>query len=150
MDSRGALTTISPPYVTMPHFSILPSQNLYPSGYPAHTNEPVAARRVAGGHFLICPKGYPVSHNPTPYEPHLETLRRPVAPLKLLKNSRWDGEPNLRQALVGETNVVDGEGSGSDTNLDDLALTSGCNLAFVAVLMAIADPGDDAILPVSW
>jgi len=60
----------------------------------------------------------------------------------------WDGEPDLRQALVGEMKVVYGEGS--DINLDDVALTSGCNLAFVAVVMAIADPGDEIILPVPW
>ena len=39
---------------------------------------------------------------------------------------------------------------GSDINFDDVALTSGCNLAFIAVAMAIADPGDEIILPVPW
>ena len=62
--------------------------------------------------------------------------------------SRWDGDLDLRQALVGEMKVVYGEGS--DINIDDVALTSGCNLAFVAVAMAIADPGDEVILPVPW
>jgi len=62
--------------------------------------------------------------------------------------SRWDGEIDLRQALVSEMKVVYGEGS--DINIDDVALTSGCNLAFVAVVMAIADTGDEVILPVPW
>jgi len=62
--------------------------------------------------------------------------------------SRWDGELDLRQALVSEMKVVYGEGS--DINIDDVALTSGCNLAFVAVIMAIADTGDEVILPVPW
>ena len=37
-----------------------------------------------------------------------------------------------------------------DINFNDVALTLGCNLAFVAVGMAIADPGDRVILPVPW
>jgi aspartate/methionine/tyrosine aminotransferase len=44
--------------------------------------------------------------------------------------------------------VVYGEGSDINLELDDVALTSGCNLAFAAVVMAIADPGDEFILPV--
>jgi len=51
--------------------------------------------------------------------------------------SRWDGEVDLQQALVSEMKIVYGEGS--DINIDDVALTSGCNLAFVAVAMSIAD-----------
>ena len=42
------------------------------------------------------------------------------------------------------------EGEGSDINLDEVTLPSGCNLPFVAVVMAIADPGDEFILPVPW
>lgn len=37
-----------------------------------------------------------------------------------------------------------------DINASDLAITSGCNLAFVAVIMALADAGDEVILPVPW
>lgn len=62
--------------------------------------------------------------------------------------TRWDGEPALREALVGEMKVV--YGSDSDLGVDDVALTSGCNLAFVAVAMSVADAGDEVILPVPW
>lgn len=62
--------------------------------------------------------------------------------------TRWDGEVDLRQALVGEMKVV--YGSDSNINVDDVALTSGCNLAFVATTMSVADAGDEVILPVPW
>jgi aspartate/methionine/tyrosine aminotransferase len=62
--------------------------------------------------------------------------------------TRWDGEPALRRALVDEMKVV--YGGDSDLNVDDVALTAGCNLAFVAVAMSIVDPGDEVILPVPW
>jgi aspartate/methionine/tyrosine aminotransferase len=39
---------------------------------------------------------------------------------------------------------------GADANLsvDDVALTAGCILAFVAAVMALADAGDEVVLPV--
>jgi len=118
--SHGALTSISPPHVTMPHLSIPPTQNLYSSG---HTNEPAATHGVAA-------------------------LGETASSSSSFGHSRWDGEPDLRQALVGEMKVVYGEGS--DNNLDDVALTSGCNLVFLAVVTATADPGGEVILPVPW
>ncbi|KAF7367118.1 Aspartate aminotransferase [Mycena sanguinolenta] len=35
-------------------------------------------------------------------------------------------------------------------NASDMSLTSGCNLAFVATIMTLADAGDEVILPVPW
>ena len=61
---------------------------------------------------------------------------------------RWDGEPSLRSALLGEMKTV--YGKDSDVHIDDVALTSGCNLAFVAAAMSVGDPGDEVILPVPW
>ena len=61
---------------------------------------------------------------------------------------RWDGEPSLRSALVREMKTV--YGGDSDVHIDDVALTSGCNLAFVAAAMSVGDPGDEVILPVPW
>lgn len=60
----------------------------------------------------------------------------------------WNGEPALRKALVSEMKFVYGESS--DLTEHDVAMTSGCNLAFVAVVMSIADPGDEVVLPVPW
>jgi aspartate/methionine/tyrosine aminotransferase len=59
-----------------------------------------------------------------------------------------DGEPSLRSALVEEMKFVYGELS--DVTVEDVALTAGCNMAFVAAVMSLADAGDDVILPVPW
>lgn len=50
--------------------------------------------------------------------------------------------------MVGEMRKVYGEGT--DITSEDMSLTSGCNLAFVATIMTLADAGDEVILPVPW
>ena len=54
----------------------------------------------------------------------------------------------MRRALVEEMKFV--YGADASLNIDDVALTSGCNMAFVAVVMALADAGDEVILPIPW
>ena len=58
------------------------------------------------------------------------------------------GEPQLRAALVEEMKLI--YGSGSDIVPEDVALTAGCNMAFITSIMALADTGDEVILPVPW
>jgi len=58
------------------------------------------------------------------------------------------GELSLRTAVVEEMKVRYGEGT--DVTAEDIALTAGCNLAFVAVAMALGDAGDEMILPIPW
>lgn len=41
-------------------------------------------------------------------------------------------------------------GSDADVTVDDIALTAGCNMAFIATIMSLADAGDEVILPVPW
>ena len=60
----------------------------------------------------------------------------------------YDGEPTLRKALAAEMRIRYGDST--DVNSEDIALTTGCNLAFVAAIMSIADAGDEVILPVPW
>ncbi|CAA7265050.1 unnamed protein product [Cyclocybe aegerita] len=60
----------------------------------------------------------------------------------------WDGEPALRAALANEMKIT--YGKGADIQVEDVALTSGCNLAFVAAVMSLADAGDEVVLPVPW
>ena len=55
----------------------------------------------------------------------------------------------MRKALVEEMKCVYGVGDAS-LSVDDVALTAGCNLAFVAAVMALVDAGDEVILPVPW
>ena len=58
------------------------------------------------------------------------------------------GEPKLRDSLAQEIKHV--YGSNSDVSGDDVALTAGCNMAFVTAVMSLADSGDEVILPVPW
>lgn len=64
-----------------------------------------------------------------------------------------EGEHVLREALAKEMKSIYGT-TKDDRNVDitssDIAITSGCNLAFVATIMAIADAGDEVILPIPW
>ena len=58
------------------------------------------------------------------------------------------GEPGLRKALAEE--MKDIYGRETDVNVEDVALTTGCNMAFVAAVMSLADAGDEVVLPVPW
>ena len=58
------------------------------------------------------------------------------------------GELKLRSALALEMKAV--YGKDSDVNADDIALTAGCNMAFVTAVMALAEAGDEVIVPVPW
>ncbi|KAL4245624.1 Pyridoxal phosphate-dependent transferase [Abortiporus biennis] len=58
------------------------------------------------------------------------------------------GEPALRQAIVQEMKIA--YGKNADISPDDIAITAGCNLAFSAAIMTIAERGDQVILPVPW
>ncbi|KAL0563755.1 hypothetical protein V5O48_018309 [Marasmius crinis-equi] len=55
------------------------------------------------------------------------------------------GEVPLRSALVEEMKEI--YGRDADLAAEDIALTVGCNMAFVASIMSIADAGDEVILP---
>jgi aspartate/methionine/tyrosine aminotransferase len=58
------------------------------------------------------------------------------------------GDTSMRNAVVGEMHHV--YGMDADIALDDVVITGGCNMAFLAVIMAIASAGDEVILPVPW
>lgn len=58
------------------------------------------------------------------------------------------GEPLLRTALAQEMKFV--YGKDCDLTSEDVALTAGCNMAFTAAVMAVADAGNEIILPVPW
>jgi aspartate/methionine/tyrosine aminotransferase len=58
------------------------------------------------------------------------------------------GESALRSAFAKEMKTVYGQEM--DVTQDDIAITAGCNMAFVATVMCLADPGDEIILPVPW
>ncbi|KAF9473890.1 PLP-dependent transferase [Pholiota conissans] len=124
--SRGALTTIAPP---------IPRAYEWASRFKATPSHPL----------LDMSQGVP---GIPPPEAVQSALGAAAASPSSFGYCRWDGEPSLRKALVNEMKLVYGEDS--DLNADDAALTSGCNLAFVAAAMSVVDSGDEVILPVPW
>ncbi|THH12346.1 hypothetical protein EW145_g57 [Phellinidium pouzarii] len=58
------------------------------------------------------------------------------------------GEPLLMSALAKEMKHI--YGTDCDLSPDDTALTAGANMAFTAAIMAVADAGDEVVLPVPW
>ncbi|KAI1783324.1 PLP-dependent transferase [Ganoderma leucocontextum] len=58
------------------------------------------------------------------------------------------GERALREAMAQEMKVHYGDDA--DITQDDIAITAGCNLAFVAVAATLVDSGDEVIIPVPW
>ncbi|KAF8167165.1 pyridoxal phosphate-dependent transferase [Crassisporium funariophilum] len=114
-------------------------------------------------------------HSPSPSRPLLDmsqgvpgnpppdSVRQALGTAASSKESfgygRWDGERSLREALVGEmrrvysakgTNEIEGGATDVDLRAEDVALTAGCNMAFMATAMSLADFGDEVILPVPW
>ncbi|AVO44730.1 aspartate/tyrosine/aromatic aminotransferase [Phreatobacter cathodiphilus] len=56
------------------------------------------------------------------------------------------GDAPLREAYAGEVSRL----YGADAGPDDIAVTAGCNLAFLAAALAVAGPGASVILPAPW
>ncbi|KAI0738778.1 PLP-dependent transferase [Daedaleopsis nitida] len=59
-----------------------------------------------------------------------------------------EGVTSLREAMAGEMKIR--YGADTDVTYRDIAITAGCNLAFVAVAITLADAGDEVILPIPW
>lgn len=60
------------------------------------------------------------------------------------------GEHTLRQALADEMKDIYGPEGPVNITPEDVMITSGCNMAFAATAMSLADAGDEVILPVPW
>ena len=60
-----------------------------------------------------------------------------------------EGELPLRRAVADEMKHIY-KLNATDVTEDDIALTAGCNMAFMATVMALADASDEVILPVPW
>ncbi|KAK0495054.1 PLP-dependent transferase [Armillaria luteobubalina] len=105
-------------------------------------------------------------YNPTPTRPLLNLSQGVpgTAPEQILQDAimassasdAWgyciaEGECVLREGVAGEMRRIYREGSvDADVNAEDVAITAGCNMAFVAAVMALADNGDEVILPIPW
>lgn len=56
------------------------------------------------------------------------------------------GDAALREAYAAEVAAL----YGGDVGPADVAITAGCNLAFLAAVLAVAGPGSSVILPAPW
>ncbi|KAH0591563.1 Aspartate aminotransferase [Termitomyces sp. J132] len=124
--SKGILNTISPP---------IPAAYQWASLYVATQERPL----------LDMSQGVPGSHPPKFLQ---EALGASSSSPQSFGYCPADGELLLRKSLAEEIKFV--YGSDSDVTAHDIALTTGCNMAFFATIMSLADAGDEVILPVPW
>ncbi len=104
-------------------------------------------------------------YRPTPTRPLLNLSQGVpgTAPEKILQDAimtssasdAWgyctaEGERVLREGVAGEMRRIYQGVVDADVNAEDVAITAGCNMAFVAAVMALADNGDEVILPIPW
>ena len=86
-----------------------------------------------------------------PVEPPPEPLRQAIAEAALKNDAAHLygpdlGMPELREALAGKWR----RDYGGAVSAAQVAITSGCNQAFAAVIMALTAEGDELILPSPW
>ncbi|GAA6062286.1 hypothetical protein JCM10212_004374, partial [Sporobolomyces blumeae] len=81
----------------------------------------------------------------------LDRLAEAAADPDTTKYGDLRGDIGLRRELVRDLNAVYGVKEGADPVGDEeVALTAGCNLAFYATMLALAQSGDQVILPTPW
>ncbi|KAG1758186.1 pyridoxal phosphate-dependent transferase [Suillus occidentalis] len=124
--SRGVLSTISPP---------IPHAKSWLAGYKPTTTRPL----------LDMSQGVPGT---PPSKVLLEALSHSSSSPGSSGYCHVLGASTLRSAFAKEMKTVYGEEM--DVTQDDIAITAGCNMAFIATVMCLADPGDEIILPVPW
>ncbi|KAF7291453.1 Aminotransferase class I and II [Mycena kentingensis (nom. inval.)] len=123
--SRGVVRTITPP---------IPTAYAWADRY-----------NFAHGPLLDMSQGVP--GNP-PQESIRSAVGSAASSLGSFGYCPSEGERSLREGIAREMRAVYGEDA--DVQPEDMSLTSGCNMAFMAAIMTLADAGDEVILPVPW
>ncbi|KAF8442109.1 PLP-dependent transferase [Boletus edulis BED1] len=124
--SRTVLTTIQPP---------IPQAKAWGSAYPSTPARPL----------LDMSQGAP--GNPPP-KVLLDALAKTSSSPQSTGYGHALGEHKLRAALAQEMKTVYGQHA--DITSNDVAITAGCNMSFIAAVMCLAEAGDEVILPVPW
>ncbi|MGP9821210.1 aminotransferase [Salinarimonas sp. NSM] len=81
--------------------------------------------------------------------PHPDLLERLAAAAGSADAARYGpilGDEALRAALAADVSGL----YGGRVTAEDVAITAGCNAAFVTTMLAIAAPGDAVLLPTPW
>jgi len=78
----------------------------------------------------------------------LDTLGKYAADTGSCRYTYTPGEDTFRHAFAEEMKAT--YGNDIDIKLEDVAFTAGCNMAFVACMITLADAGDEVILPTPW
>jgi aspartate/methionine/tyrosine aminotransferase len=84
--------------------------------------------------------GYP------PHEDILNHLSQAAGTLAAARYGDIYGDETLRQALAADMSSR----YAADVKVDEIAITSGCNQAFVLIAMTLAKADDNIILPAPW
>ncbi|WVQ94423.1 hypothetical protein IAU59_001502 [Kwoniella sp. CBS 9459] len=131
------------------------------------TNAPPIPRAQAWGrNYLASPtygpllelsQGVPKS---APHDDVLTALSKAASDPQSARYGPILGEPALREAYAEETRIqyqlgsptseqsVMGEGEGAGVRMEDIAITTGCNMAFLTLIMALCPPGrSSALIP---
>lgn len=95
------------------------------------------------GPLVDCSQAVP--NRPPPYE-LAERLTRAAGEPASARYGDILGDPDLRAAYAAHVS----ERYGADVAADRVAITSGCNQAFFAAMVALAGAGDAVILPTPW
>lgn len=76
----------------------------------------------------------------------LERLAAAAADPESARYGPIDGDDILKEALAREINAL----YGGDVAPGEIAITAGCNLAFVIAMLAVAKAGEAVLLPAPW
>lgn len=60
------------------------------------------------------------------------------------------GEESLRKSVANEMQRLYQWSKGSGVSWEEVAISAGCNQAYLAVMLALCMPGDEVIIPVPW
>lgn len=103
------------------------------------------ARRYDGSHGPLIDMSQAVPG----YPPHEDILKRLSDAAGTLAAARYGdiyGDVTLREALAADMSAR----YAAHVKADEIAITSGCNQAFVLIAMTLAKAGDNFILPAPW
>jgi len=114
--------------------------------YPAHSGGPRLGQTLSG---LARPIDRSFPEAVPGYPPHPELLKHLAAAAGTTAAAKYGdiyGDQALRDVLATElTSLYRG-----NVEADEIAITSGCNQAFVLVALALAKAGDNILLPSPW